>query len=110
MANKLTFEEAVQNRRSIYPLNNTSPISDERIKDIVRLAIENVPSSFNSQSTRLVVLLKEEHNKFWDIVAEALKAIVPGDDWPKTEKRIAGFRAAYGSVRWTLETIKDLFF
>ncbi|CAG9982999.1 unnamed protein product [Clonostachys byssicola] len=98
MASTLSFFDAVRNRRSIYKLDGTSPISDGRIEEIVRQAIQDVPSSFNSQSTRILVLLKEDHEKFWNIVMDCLRAIVPKESWPKTENRISGFRAAYGSV------------
>ena len=81
-----------------YSLNKTSPISDSRIEEIARVAIKDVPSSFNSQSTRLVVLLKDQHDKFWDVTKEILKAIVPEDSWSHTEQRLNGFRAGYGTV------------
>jgi hypothetical protein len=96
---KNTFKEAVELRRSIYTLNKNSPIPDSRIREIAETAVLNVPSSFNSQSARLVVLLKDEHDKFWDIVRDALKAIVPPEQWDKTAARIQGFRNAYGTVR-----------
>ncbi|KAJ5375277.1 hypothetical protein N7517_007283 [Penicillium concentricum] len=98
MAAPSTFLNAVNYRRSIYQLNNTSPISDARILEIVNTIIQDVPSSFNSQSTRLVVLLHGEHIRFWNIVLECLKAIVPDSAFPKTEKRIAGFRNSYGTI------------
>lgn len=63
---KLTLKEAVQHRRTIYQLTKKSPISDERIKEILNVAIKDVPSSFNSQSTRIIALFKDEHDKFWD--------------------------------------------
>ena len=95
----ITFKDAIQNRRTIYQLTKKSPISDEKIKDILTTAIKDVPSSFNSQSTRLVVLLKDEHDKFWNVVTEILKAHVPEDKWEHTEQRLAGFSGAYGTVR-----------
>lgn len=94
----MSYKDAVLNRRTIYQLTNKSPISDEKIKEIVETAIKHVPSSFNSQSTRLVVLLKEEHSKFWQIVEDILKGIVPEDSWEHTAQRIAGFKNAYGSI------------
>lgn len=98
MASNLNFLDALANRRSIYALNKTSPISDDRIEEIVTHLVRNVPSSFNSQSARLVLLLKDEHDKFWDIVRDVLKAMVPEDAWEHTGNRIAGFRAGYGTV------------
>jgi uncharacterized protein len=98
MASKATFLEAVKARRSIYKITNSSPISDERIVEIVNETVLNAPSSFNSQSTRIVVLLKAEHEKFWDNTLEILKAIVPPENFAATEQRITGFRAGYGTV------------
>ena len=98
MASSTSFLEAVANRRSIYALNKTSPISDDRIEEIVSQLVKDVPSSFNSQSARLVLLLKDEHDKFWDVVRDILKAIVPENAWEHTGNRIAGFRAGYGTV------------
>lgn len=98
MASTMSFLDATTNRRSIYALNKNSPISDARIEEIITHLVKNVPSSFNSQSARLVLLLKDEHDKFWDIVRDILKAIVPEDKWESTGNRIAGFRAGYGTV------------
>lgn len=95
----MTFKDAVQNRRTIYQLQKKSTISDEKIKEILNIAIHDVPSSFNSQSARLVVLFKDEHDKFWDIVRDILKTIVPEDKWEQTGNRIAMFKNAYGTVR-----------
>ncbi|GAB7331414.1 hypothetical protein MBLNU13_g02836t1 [Cladosporium sp. NU13] len=98
MASSTSFLEAVANRRSIYALNKNSPVSDARIEEIVTQIVKDVPSSFNSQSARLVLLLKDEHDKFWDIVRDVLKAIVPEAQWEHTGNRIAGFRAGYGTI------------
>ena len=60
------------------------------------------PSTFDLRqetlTARLVVLLNEEHEKFWDQTLEVLKTIVPEDQLPSTEGRIKGFRNGYGSV------------
>jgi len=93
-----TLLTQIKNRRTYYQLSKSSPISDKAITDIVYEALKHSPSSFNSQSTRVVVLLKEEHDKLWDIAKEALKAIVSEDQWTATEQRLNGFQAAYGTV------------
>lgn len=92
------FLELVKARRSIYALNKDLPISKERIQEIVTEALQHVPSSFNSQSNRVVVLFGAEHDKFWDITTETLKAIVPAENWEPTAGRMAGFKAGAGSV------------
>ncbi|WPG98933.1 putative nitroreductase hbn1 [Acrodontium crateriforme] len=95
----IPFNEAVTGRRTVYALNKKCPVDNKRIKEIVEAAVTHVPSAFNSQSARLVVLLKDDHEKFWDFVSEALKAIVPPAVFESSNARILGFKAAYGSVR-----------
>lgn len=98
MSDKISFLEAARLRRSIYPLSDKIPISDARVEELVTEAIKHVPSSFNSQSTRLVVLLNEEHQKFWEYVKEVLKPQVPEEEFPKTEGKLNMFKAAHGTV------------
>lgn len=98
MADKMSFLDAVRYRRSVYPLTDKIPITDERVKELVTEAIKHVPSSFNSQSARLVVLLNEEHQKFWEFVKDVLKPQMPEDQFPQTEGKLNMFKAAHGTV------------
>jgi predicted oxidoreductase (fatty acid repression mutant protein) len=98
MASQKSFLQAIKDRRTIYALNKEAPISDKEIVALVKEAVLHVPSSFNSQSARLVVLLGAEHDKFWDATLDILKAIVPAEQLSHTETRISGFKGGYGSV------------
>lgn len=104
------FLEAVSQRRSYYNISDESPLSDERIEEIVETAILHTPTAFNSQSGRIVLLLKNEHDKLWDITMEALRAIVNPDDFQPTEDKINAFKAGYGTVLYFEEDkiTKDL--
>ncbi|MEK4064530.1 MULTISPECIES: nitroreductase family protein [Paenibacillus] len=92
------FLEAVKERRSIYALSKETPISDAQIKEIVEAAVLHSPTSFNSQSSRAVVLLGDKHDKLWDITAETLRKIVPTEQFEGTAQKLASFKAGYGSV------------
>jgi len=92
------FFDVVRNRRTYYALTKDSPISDARIHELVKETVLHVPSSFNVQSARLVILLGKEHDAFWDIVGDTLKPLVSGEQATKTAEKIAGFKGAYGSV------------
>lgn len=93
------FKEALKHRRSYYAISDKSFISDQEIEGIVKFAISNVPSAFNSQSTRLVLLLGKNHKKLWDITKEILRKKVPADSFGATENKIDhSFAAGYGSV------------
>ena len=52
-----SFSEALKQRRTYYSITNQSPISDQEIECIVNMTVRHVPSAFNSQSTRVVLLL-----------------------------------------------------
>jgi len=92
------FFDIAKKRRSIYPLKKESPISDAKIQEIVTQALLHIPSSFNSQTTRCVLLVKKEHDKLWNIVKEVLKGIVPAEQWESTEGRLNMFAGGYGTV------------
>lgn len=98
MSPSTPFLEALKSRRTYYALTAKSPIPDSKIQEIINEVILHVPSSFNSQSTRIVLLLKTEHEKLWDITADVLKEIVPAEQYTKTEAKMGAFRAAYGTV------------
>ena len=73
------FNKMVENRRSYYAIDKKSPVSDQEIREIVEHAVKYVPSAFNSQSARVVLLLGENHDKLWEITRETLRKIVPAD-------------------------------
>lgn len=93
------LKKAIENRRTYYSLSDKSPISDNEIKEIIDFAVLNVPSAFNSQSARIVLLLGDHHHKLWNIVKKTLKKIVPAEAYGSTEAKINNaFAAGYGTV------------
>lgn len=94
-----TLEEAIKARRTYYAIGNEKIVPEARIQEIVELAATHVPSSFNSQSTRMVLLLGENHNRLWQIVKDALRPLVPAEAFEATEQKIDNcFAAGYGTV------------
>lgn len=99
------FFDAVKNRRSIYAISKESPISDERIQEIVNEAVKHTPSSFNSQSARVVVLLGEQHDKLWNHTEDILRKIVNNEEnFKSTAEKMESFRAGYGTVLFFEDT------
>jgi hypothetical protein len=102
---KRTFAEALEHRRSYYSIGSDSPVLDEEVVHIVRTAVKYVPSAFNSQSTRIVLLLGDEHKKLWDIVKSTLKQRIPPEAFVKTEAKIDGcFACGHGTVLYFEDT------
>ena len=90
--------QAIATRRSVYALNRELPLPPGEIVATIEHALRHAPSPFNSQSTRLLVLFGAEHEKLWDMTADALRAVVPAEAFAPTAEKIAGFRAAAGTV------------
>ena len=109
------FKEALRHRRTYYHITNSSPISDEQIKEIIDFAVMNVPSAFNSQSTRIVLLLGKNHKRLWEITKETLKRLVSAEVFKGTEAKIDGSLAAgYGTILFfedkaVVEQLQDSF-
>lgn len=97
--------EANKARRTIYKLGKNSPVPDSKIEELVNEAILHVPSSFNTQSTRLVVLLHAEHERLWDIVIETFMQLVQSGAVPEavwknqTLPKLQGMKNGVGTVR-----------
>ena len=83
-----SFKEALKHRRTYYAITNQSPISDKEIEEIIDFAVTHVPSAFNSQSTRVVLLLGDNHRKLWQIVKNTLWKIVTPEAFKNTEAKI----------------------
>ena len=90
--------DAIKYRHSVYPLAHESPISNDRIEEIVKETLLNVPSAFNSQTTRLVLVLNEKHTKLWDMVREVYKQQLPAEKFERANQRFGMFQDAYGTV------------
>ncbi|NLK95771.1 MAG: nitroreductase family protein [Clostridiales bacterium] len=100
----MNFKEAMEARRTYYGISNESPIADDNIIEIVKNSVKNVPTAFNSQSTRVVVLFNENHKKLWDITKEVLGALVPKENFKSTEDKINSFRAGHGTILYFDDT------
>lgn len=93
-----TFASLAEKRRTSYTLGKTLPVSDDAVIEIIKEAIRQAPSAFNSQSSRALILLGKEHEKFWELTREQLRKLVPADKFQPTSDKIDGFAAAAGSV------------
>ena len=93
------IDDFFKRRRSFYRLNRDITVSDEDIERAVQFTVRHTPSAFNSQSSRLVLLLGEEHERLWNIVCENISKILPPAVFEKSRKKIeTAFANGYGTV------------
>ena len=90
--------EAIRKRRSQYALGASLPQSESQVSTLIREAVRLAPSSFNSQSSRAVVLYGDESRALWDIVKSELRKIVPAEAFAATEAKVDSFAAGAGTV------------
>jgi predicted oxidoreductase (fatty acid repression mutant protein) len=109
------FINIIKKRRSRYNLLKQSPITKNEILDLVKEVTYYVPSFYNAQASRLVVLFDEDHNDFWDITTEILRKKVNNEEkFVRTLKKMKDFKDSYGTILFfedddTIKSISDKF-
>ena len=94
----MSFYELAAKRRSIYHLGKNVNQSNDDIVKLIKDIVNQTPSSFHSQTSRIVVLLGQEHDALWEITRDVLRAIVADGNFEPTDKKIDSFKAAKGTV------------
>jgi len=87
-----------QKRRTQYALGRNLSHQQQQITQLIQHAVREVPSSFNAQPNRAVILYAEHSLRFWDLVKEALRPLVPANAFSSTENKLASFAAGVGTV------------
>lgn len=95
------FISQISARRSIYALGRRSILNDQDLIELIKKSVRESPSSFNSQTSRVVILLGNQHERYWNEIAlPALRKAVGDDDaaFQKGSQRMVQFRDAYGTA------------
>ncbi|WZB61750.1 nitroreductase family protein [Achromobacter xylosoxidans] len=71
------YIDALKKRRTQYALGRNLSLSKEELVALVKDAVKHSPSSFNSQSSRALVLFGAESVKLWDLAIEAVRKVAP---------------------------------
>lgn len=93
-----TVIHSLTKRRTQYHLGSDLPTSKNAVTDLVKEAVRQTPSAFNSQSSRVVILFGDECKKVWDIAKSELRKIVPAEAFAQTEAKLDSFAAGAGTI------------
>ncbi|NLM01499.1 MAG: nitroreductase family protein [Treponema sp.] len=100
----MNFIDVIKKRRSQYALTNTVSVSEEKIIETITEVIKHNPSAYNVQSTRVMILLGENHKKFWNITKDVLLESIGQERFVSTEKKINScFLSGYGTVLFFID-------
>ncbi len=109
------FNNLLKERRSIYAIGKNVKQSADDIAELIQATVANSPSAFNSQTSRVVILFNQEHQKYWDIVKDVLKPFAPNvEAAEKTNAKIDSFAAGFGTALFfedqdVVKTLQDQF-
>ncbi|WP_144637701.1 nitroreductase family protein [Bordetella genomosp. 13] len=92
------FIDALKQRRTQYALGRNVTLSQEALAALIQEAIKHSPSSFNSQSSRAVILFGAESQKLWQIAVDEVRKVAPAEGFEKTEAKLNSFAAGVGTV------------
>ena len=98
-------------RRTQYALGRNLSLSEAEVDALIREAIRLAPSSFNSQSSRAVILFGAASEKLWKVITkETLRPMVPAEAFASTDAKMDSFAAGAGTVLFyeDQDAIKDL--
>jgi len=102
-----TFFNLIKARRTHYGLSKVSTVSDAKLKSIVEEAVMHIPSPFNIQSGRAVLLTGKSSDKLWDDIVRPGYLNLLGADEGAIEmytKKIKEYAAGYGTVMFFEDT------
>lgn len=94
----MEYLEALEKRRSIRKLTDKINITESELIDLLKFNLKHSPSSYNSQSPRLILLLGKKHHEFWNLVLDQIKKIVSEEQFKNSAKKFAGFINGYGTI------------
>lgn len=92
------YLDLIHKRRSVYALNDKTQIDQKQIMNVIERCVYEAPSAMNAQTPRLVVLFGESYQKFWRLVLNKLRAVVPADKFAQTEEKINSFTLGLGTI------------
>lgn len=96
--------DSIKNRRSIYAIGKEKTVEVSKIEELVRDAVKYVPAAFNSGTQHAYLFLYEKSDRVWDITMEALRKVVPAENFKTTEDKINSFKAGFGTVIYYTDT------
>lgn len=96
----LHFWDAVKNRRSYYALSNEEIVPISNIVKMAEDTLLHTPSAYNAQSTRIILLFGEDHQKLWnEIVLEALRKETDDQGFQRSKQKVQNaFASGYGTA------------
>ena len=94
-----SFIDAIAKRRSYYHLSDSKIVNDSTIIDLVDNLLLTMPTPFNVQSTRIVLLFNEQHRELWNILIGILRNMLSPERFEQSCHKIeSSFMSGCGTI------------
>ncbi|AMB99387.1 nitroreductase [Aerococcus urinaehominis] len=92
------FKELASKRRTVYHLGRNTEVSQEEISNYLSQVLQEVPTAFNSQTSRIVIVFGDKHEALWQEIYNVQEQVLAGDMWDMMSGVIQGAQAGLGTV------------
>lgn len=93
------FLQTMEHRRSCYHLGSECGIEEGQIIDTIDRVMLSIPSAFNGQTTRIVLLMGLHHYRLWEIVKHTLSERIAPEAMARSREKIdRSFQAGCGTI------------
>lgn len=93
-----TLVELAQQRRSVYDIGTNTDVTAQDVYGKLAELAPELPSAFNAQTTRIVVVSGEAHLKVWDIIDATQQAGISAELYAGLAPRFARAKKGLGTV------------
>ena len=94
-----SFIDAIATRRSYYHLSDSKIVNDNTIIALVDKLLLTMPTPFNVQSTRIVLLFDEQHRELWNILIGILRNMLSPERFEQSCRKIqSAFMSGCGTI------------
>lgn len=94
-----SFIDAIAKRRSYYHLSDSKIVDDSQIIALVDKLLLTMPTPFNVQSTRIVLLFNEQHHELWNILIGILRNMLSPERFEQSCRKIeSAFMSGCGTI------------
>lgn len=90
--------ELVKDRRTQYAIGNNTELTNEEIAERLTTVVKDVPSAFNSQTTRIAIVFGDQNVALWDHILDVQKDVLQGEMWDMMSGVMEGAKAGVGTV------------
>lgn len=92
------LRKLMQERKSVYKIGRQTEVSPDQVAERLEEVVTDIPSAFNSQSPRLVLISGEKHEKVWDLIDASQKEALRPDSYASMATRFADAKKGLGTV------------